>query len=194
LLKTQKMKKNITLLALFAFCLNCIGQNKIIQNDDIQFEFDDSNWHRQDPQQVLNIQKEYGQKKQVQKEEIVAVYTYDQEPAYNLPAIQIINKKTDSAPLLIEKFEEEYGSLDDNQFEKVQSVNLDFFKPTIIKSKKLILVESVNKMHGLVNMKIRQALFCLDHNLIMVQFAYLNERDTKYIEDFNRIVNSISFD
>ena len=52
------MKKNITLLALFAFCLNCIGQNKIIQNDDIQFEFDDSNWHKQDPQQVLNIQKE----------------------------------------------------------------------------------------------------------------------------------------
>ena len=187
------MKKAILFLSFFALCHQCVSQNRIIQNSDIQFEVDISNWHVQNHQQVLNILKEYGQEKQFTEDEIVAVFTYDKLPAYNLPSIQIINRKTDKASLFIEKLEKEHGTFDEGQLNTAQTVNFDVSKPTIIKSKQLILMETVNEMHGAVTLKKRQALFCLEQNLIIVQFAYLNNRDTKYIEDFNQIVNSIKF-
>lgn len=173
---------------------------KEIRDIQINFEIDSSKWYVQNPIDVIKFMEGMGQLPNMKEENIVGLFTYEQFPVINYPSIMILNTKSSSDPPPIDQLEKEFGamtfSLED--FDKRTEKNLselisefDFKKPILIKEKRQLLMETTAQIPNNQTLKVRQSIFFRGRNIVVVQISYIQNRDEKHLEDFNRIVETI---
>lgn len=169
----------------------------------VNFKIDSSKWYIQNPIDVIEFKEGLGQLPNMKKENIVGLFTYEQFPVINYPSIMILNTKSSSDPPPIDQLEKEFGaitfSLED--FDKRTETNLsehikvfDFKKPILIKEKRQLLMETTAQISNNQTLKVRQSIFFRGRNIVVVQISYIKNRDEKYLEDFNRVIETIEFE
>ena len=194
------------LLIIFLISINCIGQventSKIVSfdNEKISYDFDASKWHAQSPAEVISYMAKSGLGTQINEKDLVAVYTYNESPIINYPSIMVLNTKTTTDPPPMDIIEKELGaisfSLDDiDPKKKLKDYysEFDFQKPILIKEKNQILMETTGRLATGETLKVRQTMFFEMRNMVVVQISYIENRDEKYLADFNRILETLKF-
>lgn len=173
-----------------------------IQNNEIIYEIDSSKWYVQNPKDLIEFMSSSGQEPRFKDSEIVGLFTQNRSPVLNYPSIMIMNTKTLVDPPSLSQLEKELGAMTlsledverDNKMELNEVVkDFDFETPILIKEKRLILMETTAQIQENQTLKIRQSMYFRGRNIVAIQISYVEGRDDKYLEDFNKIVETIEF-
>ena len=201
------MKNLITFLVLGLVLASCDSSSKNsssgeLQNSAIKYEIDTSKWYVQEPKALIEFMDNLGQKAQFKEPEIVALYTHSEFPVMNYPSIMILNTKTSAAPPSLDQLEKQLGAMTMSLEDVENKMNLelsesiegfDFKKPILIKEKRLIIMETTAQILGDQTLKIRQSMYFKGRNILAIQISYIEGKDEEYLEDFNKIVETITF-
>ncbi len=202
----MKYSRIALLFIILLTSINCKGQKSstgkiaAFDNEKISFDFDTSRWYTQSSSEVINFMAKNGLGSQFSAEDLVAVYTYNKSPIINYPSIMVLNTKTTTDPPPLDQLEKELGAvslsmndIDPNMKLTAYFDDFDFRKPLLIKEKKQIIMETTAKLATGETLKVRQTMFFEMRNIVVVQISYIENRDEKRLDDYNRILDTMKF-